>query len=209
MAIFDFEQLIIDQNSQQQNKLIGTYLKELCASNVQNFQAENNCFRNNATKIAIYCKIAGRLKKTKNSRRMLLNFDKEKLYVTKAKMQKDIRSFFNAFPHYKLLVNVVGNEHTMALFISRNVNYNIQMYNCNHNADGYTSVLDLFGDFKPRDNLIRTTTRTLSNYDGFCLAYTWCYMYNIFMGSEKWQDKPAHRWYGFNERRQVNAPPSC
>lgn len=153
-------------------------------------------------------KLLGALKKKKD-RSLQITEDPAALYVTKSILHNNIRSFFNAKPKYKLLVNFVCNEHTMVVLISRRHafgNYTFQMYNCNHNLDGYTGVIDAFKDFYPRNNLMRITTRTRSNSKGYCLAYTWCYMYDIYMGFEQWSDKKLHCWICLSRRRRIDLP---
>jgi hypothetical protein len=189
MPIFDYNQLIIHpMDPNEQYALICKYIDELRRSSNPHFHVKSNSVCNPVTKIAMYCKIAGCSKKTKKGRLLQIQEDREALYVTTKILHNNIRSFFNAKPQYKLLVNFVCNQHTMAVLISRRPaftgKYTFKMYNCNHSLDGYTGVIDAFKKFYPRNNLIEITTRTRSNWNGYCLAYTWCYMYDIYMGVE-------------------------
>lgn len=173
-----------DMDTAQQYTMICGYLDDLIASAGLNYNEDCKVACNTATKVAIYCKIAGRLNKSKrkNSRPKHYDRDPSAMFVTKKICTNNIRSFFRQHPNYKLLVNVSPNQQYQAVMIIRSAtfsgDYQFTVSNCDHDMTGITDVLDIFRELKPHDKEIRCITRAADlDNRGYCLAYTWCYVY--------------------------------
>lgn len=184
--------------------LICSYIDNLCNNAGANCDPDINVVLNQHTRMGFYCKIAGRMNRKirKNSGKRQAEKDPCSLTVTKNVLLKQIRLFHNRYQDYHLLVNVVSSDHTMAVLISKiNGKYVFKVYNCNHSLDGISNVRALFTDFTPREKFVRILTRKYSNPNGFCLALTWCYMYNTFIGMEAWSEKKVYRWMCLDTRK--------
>lgn len=109
---------------------------------------------------------------------------KREYYVTQLSGRERIRQFFKEYPDYHLLVDVRGDNHQCALYITHtpDVGYNIHGFDPS-NSCNCRFLCNFVVELSKRTRKIEMWSSSSDNYYGLCFSMTWHFLHEIFINN--------------------------